>query len=317
MRMTEALRTRVTFPILVLSVSSLVAILLVQLWIRSLGPAQQAIAFRYQSFVFIEFPYMFLMCWYIWKRMSVLPRWSRAPLLLVMILGMARFGMNPFTQTDPNIIVYLTSMSMATVILLSSILGISDVIMYVVISRDKEYYSKMRAWLCLVIVIMVLIIERHIAEDIKITRLGIPVNSHISQDGLTIAQLSDIHLGPNVGRTKLTSIVEMTNQLQPDVVVITGDLIDAPFDYLQFAVQPLAGLKSKLGVYFITGNMLINAHHIYLCCLGNHEYYTGDIDHWLLKLPDYGVKPLINSRVKLLPDLYLAGLEDYQTKKMK
>jgi len=195
--------------------------------------------------------------------MSVLPRLARALLLLVMILGMARFGMNPFTQTDPNIIIYLTSMSMATVILLSSILGISDVIMYVVISRDKEYYSKMRAWLCLVIVTVLLIIERHIAEDIKITRLSIPVNGHISQDRLTIAQLSDIHLGPNVGRTKLASIVEMTNQLQPDVVVITGDLIDAPFDYLQFAVQPLAELKSKLGVYFVTGNVLINTYNVH------------------------------------------------------
>ena len=315
--MMEAIRSRVTFPIVIFSASSLVAILLVQLWIRSLDAAHQVVAFRYQGFVFIEF-IMFLLCRYIWKRMSVLPRLSRAPLILVMIMGMARFVMNPFTQTDPSIIVYLTSMSMATVILLSSILVISDVIMYIFISRDKEYYSKMRAWLCLVIVTMILIIERHIAEDIKITRLNIPVKGHISQDGLTIAQLSDIHLGPNVGRTKLASIVEMTNQLQPDVVVITGDLLDAPYEYLKFAVLPLAGLKSKLGVYFITGNELFDSHHVYcLCFLGNHEYYTGDIDRWLQKLPDYGVKPLLNSRVKLLPDLYLAGLEDYQTKKMK
>lgn len=248
----EAIRSRVSLPIVALSVGSVIAILLVQLWIRSLESSYQVVAFRYQAFVFIEF-LMFLACRYIWKRMSVLPRLSRAPLLLVMILGMARFGMTPFTQTDPNIIVYLTSMSMATVILLTSILVISDVIMYVVISRDKEYYSKIRAWLCLVIVTLILIIERHIAEDIKITRLSIPVNGRISQDRLTIAQLSDIHLGPNVGRTKLTSIVEMTNQLQPDVVVITGDLVDAPFEYLQYAVEPLARLKSKLGVYYITG----------------------------------------------------------------
>ena len=248
----EAIRSRVSLPIVALSVGSVIAILLVQLWIRSLESSYQVVAFRYQAFVFIEF-LMFLACRYIWKRMSVLPRLSRAPLLLVMILGMARFGMTPFTQTDPNIIVYLTSMSMATVILLTSVLVISDVIMYVVISRDKEYYSKIRAWLCLVIVTLILIIERHIAEDIKITRLSIPVKGRISQDRLTIAQLSDIHLGPNVGRTKLTSIVEMTNQLQPDVVVITGDLVDAPFEYLQYAVEPLARLKSKLGVYYITG----------------------------------------------------------------
>ena len=50
---------------------------------------------------------------------------------------------------------------------------------------------------------------------------------------------------------------------------------------------------------------------------GNHEYYTGDVDRWLSRLPEYGVKPLVNSRVRILPHLYLAGLEDYQTRKMR
>ena len=57
--------------------------------------------------------------------------------------------------------------------------------------------------------------------------------------------------------------------------------------------------------------------YVITAAVGNHEYYTGDVDHWLLRLPEYGVKPLVNSRVRILPNLYLAGLEDYQTTKMR
>lgn len=64
-------------------------------------------------------------------------------------------------------------------------------------------------------------------------------------------------------------------------------------------------------------------------CIGNHEYYTGDVDNWIEELPKLGVKPLINSRVCLLGGrkedekiggreceggLYLAGLEDISTR---
>lgn len=59
--------------------------------------------------------------------------------------------------------------------------------------------------------------------------------------------------------------------------------------------------------------------------VGNHEYYTGDVDNWISELPKYGVTPLINSRVCLLAasgrdggecvgGLYLAGLEDIATR---
>src|SRR5262249_44992963 len=78
--------------------------------------------------------------------------------------------------------------------------------------------------------------------------------------GLTIAQLSDIHVGPTIGRGFIEEIVRRTNALDPDVVVITGDLVDGPLDILRDQIAPLAELKSKLGVYFVTGN---------------HEYFSG------------------------------------------
>ena len=59
--------------------------------------------------------------------------------------------------------------------------------------------------------------------------------------------------------------------------------------------------------------------------LGNHEYYTGDVDSWIEELPRHGVTPLVNQRVCLFGEekqgcsggLYLAGLEDIETRRIK
>ena len=315
----EEIRSHVNIKTALLSLSTLVAIIIVQLWIRTLQPAQQVVAFRYQGFVFIEFV-LAVICRYIWTRTAELWRPSRVLLLMVMLSGMTRFGMAPLTSTEPHIVTFISSLCLATILILSTLLGISDVILYCarVCSRDKHKYNNLVAWLCIIATILIIIIQRYVAEDTKVTYINIPApNSAIGLEGLTIAQLSDIHLGANVGRTKLSMIVEMTNSLHADIIVITGDLIDSSYDNLQYAVQPLAELKSRLGVYFVTGDLLCIL-SVYYCMLpGNHEYYTGDVDRWLSRLPQYGVKPLVNSKVRVLPNLYIAGLEDYQTRKMR
>lgn len=72
----------------------------------------------------------------------------------------------------------------------------------------------------------------------------------------------------------------------------------------------------------------LNDLFVFFCvhsAVGNHEYYTGDVDNWISELPKYGVTPLVNSRVCLLAasggdggecvgGLYLAGLEDIATR---
>lgn len=242
--------------IVLFSLSTLLAIVLVQLWIHTLEQPQQVVAFRYQGFVFIEFV-IAIICRYIWTRTSELWRPSRALLLLVMLSGMARFGMTPLTSTEPHIVIFISSMCLATILILSTLLGATEIMSYCAraCSRDKCKYENLRAWSCITATILLMIFQRYVAEDIKVTHVNIPIPKHVSGlEGLTIAQLSDIHLGPNVGQTKLSMIVEMTNRLQADIIVITGDLIDASYESLQYAIQPLAKLKSKLGVYFVTGD---------------------------------------------------------------
>lgn len=77
-------------------------------------------------------------------------------------------------------------------------------------------------------------------------------------EGMTIALLSDIHVGPLVDRRFAANVTSTVNALNPDVVAIAGDLVDGTPDVLSDHVAPLGGLQARHGVYYVTGN---------------HEYY--------------------------------------------
>ncbi len=115
--------------------------------------------------------------------------------------------------------------------------------------------------------------------------------------GTTIVQLSDVHIGPTRGRHFLERVVEAVNALEPDVIAITGDLVDGSVTRLAHEVAPLANLKARHGVYFVTGN---------------HEYYSG-AEPWCAYLTQLGLRVLRNERVRIGEgdDSYdLAGIDD-------
>jgi predicted MPP superfamily phosphohydrolase len=119
--------------------------------------------------------------------------------------------------------------------------------------------------------------------------------------GYKIVQLSDVHVGPTIGRAFIEQIVAQTNALAPDLIVITGDLVDGTVTQLRDAVAPLAGLKARHGVFFVTGN---------------HEYYSG-VDEWLAHLPTLGIRVLRNERVVIgegLDAFDLAGVDDWSAR---
>ena len=122
-----------------------------------------------------------------------------------------------------------------------------------------------------------------------------------SMDGLTIVQISDVHVGTTIGRQFIEDIVASANALHPDVIVITGDLVDGSVSDLRDAVAPLADLRAALGVFFVTGN---------------HEYYSG-VDDWMTELPRLGIRVLRNERVELRKGddvIDLAGVDDYNAR---
>ena len=121
--------------------------------------------------------------------------------------------------------------------------------------------------------------------------------------GLRIVQLSDIHVGPTIRRAYLQAIVDRVNELDADLVAITGDLIDGSVAVRGRDVAPLAELRSRHGTFF---------------CTGNHEYYSGVLA-WLEELERLGVTPLINAHTVLDHDgarLLLAGVTDHSAARM-
>jgi predicted MPP superfamily phosphohydrolase len=116
-------------------------------------------------------------------------------------------------------------------------------------------------------------------------------------DGLTIVQLTDMHVGPTIGRAFVEEIVGKTNALSPDIIAITGDLVDGPVSSLRDATAPLANLRARHGVFFVTGN---------------HEYYSG-APAWIAELTRLGIRCLRNERVSIGADessFDLAGVDD-------
>jgi hypothetical protein len=116
--------------------------------------------------------------------------------------------------------------------------------------------------------------------------------------GFKIAQISDMHIGPTIKRPAMKYVVAKINQLQVDVVAITGDLVDGNVYELSRHVAPLAGLRSSHGTFFVTGN---------------HEYYSG-VHPWLKYLPSLGVRVLLNEHVIILhkhAPIVIAGVTDF------
>ncbi|MEU1041760.1 metallophosphoesterase, partial [Streptomyces sp. NPDC005907] len=113
--------------------------------------------------------------------------------------------------------------------------------------------------------------------------------------GFRIAVVSDIHLGPVLGRDFCARVVDTINATQPDLIAVVGDLVDGSVKDLGPAAAPLARLRARHGAYFVTGN---------------HEYFSG-AEEWVREVRELGLHPLENARTELA-GFDLAGVNDVQ-----
>ncbi|MEV6351787.1 metallophosphoesterase [Streptomyces hydrogenans] len=112
--------------------------------------------------------------------------------------------------------------------------------------------------------------------------------------GYRIAVVSDIHLGPILGRAHSQRIVDAINATQPDLIAVVGDLVDGTVENLGPAAEPLARLRARHGSFFVTGN---------------HEYFSG-ADAWVDHVRELGMRPLRNERLEIPAGFDLAGVDD-------
>jgi uncharacterized protein len=133
----------------------------------------------------------------------------------------------------------------------------------------------------------------------RVTEVTVPIsNLPQSLNGFSIAQISDVHVGATIKREFVEGIVRRVNQLEPDMIAVTGDLVDGTVSRLAAHTAPLAGLSAKYGAFFVTGN---------------HEYYSGE-RAWTEEIRRLGLRVLKNEHVVLQHNgglLVLAGVTDY------
>lgn len=116
--------------------------------------------------------------------------------------------------------------------------------------------------------------------------------------GLRIVQLTDIHHGIYFPETALNLVVELANQLNPDIVALTGDFVTRSRNYIEPVAEILSGLRATEGVYAV---------------LGNHDFRVG-AGEIAGALSRNGIEVLRNRHVTIRrrgQKICLAGIDDY------
>ena len=141
-------------------------------------------------------------------------------------------------------------------------------------------------------------------EIAKVKRVSVSIgNLPPSFDGFRVVQISDLHIGPMLSGKWTQKVVDKVNDLEADIIVITGDLVDGSVEELREHVAPLASLRSRHGTYFVTGN---------------HEYYSG-VEEWCAHVAQLGIRVLRNERVSITNGLSdesidVAGVDDWYSR---
>ena len=136
--------------------------------------------------------------------------------------------------------------------------------------------------------------RRAAVVDVDVPVANLPPELH----GFSIAQISDVHVGPTIKQKYVDAIVEAVNGLDADVIAVTGDVVDGSVRQLAEHVAPLSRLRSRHGTYFVTGN---------------HEYYSG-APAWNDEFRRLGMHVLTNEHVVLMHrdrQIVVAGVTDY------
>ncbi len=139
----------------------------------------------------------------------------------------------------------------------------------------------------------------HATQAPTVERVRIPIHNLPQEfEGFSIAQISDLHIGPTLGRRFVESVVDTVNRLGADAIVMTGDMIDGHVPQLRPELAPLTELHAAEGRYWVTGN---------------HEYYWG-ARRWSEEAQRLGFDVLQNEHRVIRRGnarLLMAGVTDY------
>ena len=243
--------------------------------------------------------------YYVWARLVRAPSlgdgWQRAGTITIWVLGLATPAGMVLGRVVPRQIGHWISLAIYVwfgllVLLLSSLLA-SELVRLGLLGgsalAQRPFTAEHR-----------LALNRLLAAAVGATALGaaaygiwnvqreVPVRTvrvlldklPASMSGFRIVQLTDLHVGDGARGAWLAGIVDRTNALAPDLVAITGDLVDGSVERLRDEIACIGLLHAKHGVFFVTGN---------------HEYYSG-VQEWLPELRRMGIRVLHNERAAIV-----------------
>ena len=235
---------------------------------------------------------MTLMNVYIWRRfLRVLSHKKKGYLIavpIILLLGDIFFIVDIATGLIPD--------SPALYIISSSFVGMTFMLFVVavvydltiVVARRVPYDESRRRTLKVIFDVTMLIaafsyLFKGFSQGVQfpgVKQVNVKVKD-LPVERFNLVQLTDIHVGRTVKRDFIQKLVDKTNQLNPDAVVITGDLFDLPVQQIEYDLYPLKDLGAP--TYFI---------------LGNHEYFhgPGEAIDYMRKL---GITPLLNEHVEI------------------
>lgn len=149
----------------------------------------------------------------------------------------------------------------------------------------------------LIVLALILVRGAYNAWSPIVRRYQIEINKRTKVDRLKIAIASDLHLGLIVGKKHLNRLVERVNELDPDLVILAGDIIDEeaqPFKQKQLD-RIMRNMRARYGRYAV---------------LGNHEYYGGEVEQIVEALREAGIEMLLDERVFVADSVWLVGRKD-------
>ena len=232
---------------------------------------------------------------YLWWRLAVpLPSpWFQVTTALLPVLGVSfpigvlRGRRLPRPTRRPLLLVGYMWFGFATYLLLGALASHVAVAAFDLGPQRAAMFSALAA-LAIVVLGLLTVARGPVVKRVRIPVENLPVAQY------TLAHLTDVHIGSLLGREFAERVVRRVNALRPELIAITGDLVDGHLSELRPHIEPLRGLRSRDGVYAVTGN---------------HEYYW-NVEPWLQHLRSLGIQLLRNEHIVLPNGLHLAGTDD-------
>jgi len=244
--------------------------------------------------------------WFVLDRLVLAPAWPEPwPTIgtVVVVAGALSLFLVPVAERIlrppwSRVIGWPGSLWLGFAFVALTLVALSELV--VLVTAADETVLRWRAAAVLAASAALVLVGMRAAFDPVIERITVALDRWPSAlDGFRIVQISDIHIGPILGRSFAADLVRRIAALDADLVVVTGDLVDGSVAQLGEEVDPFADLKARHGVAFVTGN---------------HDYYSR-ADPWVAKVTELGMDALRNRWRWIEVDgarFALAGVDDHR-----